>query len=141
MANYRTLTISKPSLVALRSSIGVIYIWFGMLKFFQGMSPAEQLAINTIHELCFGVLPARVSLLLLAGWETVLGLLLVSGLWKKQVIIALVVHMVCTFTPLLFFPQLSFSHAPYGFTLVGQYIMKNIVILAAAWVLWQTSDQ
>jgi hypothetical protein len=46
------------------------------------------------------------------------------------------VHMVCTFTPLLFFPSLSFKYAPYGFTLVGQYIMKNIIIVCAAMVIW-----
>ena len=44
--------------------------------------------------------------------------------------------MVCTFTPLLFFPSVSFKYAPYGFTLVGQYIMKNIVIICAALIIW-----
>jgi len=46
--------------------------------------------------------------------------------------------MACTFTPLLLFPDLSFKIAPYGFTLVGQYIMKNIIIISVAWIMWQT---
>lgn len=130
-------SISRRSLLLLRCSIGVIYVWFGMLKFFHGYSPAEDLAVNTIHKLTAGLIPAHLSLLLLATWETVLGLLLIIGFQTKKVLLFLVVHMVCTFTPLLFFPELSFKVPPYGFTLAGQYIMKNIIILSAASVLWQ----
>jgi uncharacterized membrane protein YkgB len=41
--------------------------------------------------------------------------------------------MIFTFLPLFFFPDVSFTqeHAPYGFTIVGQYIVKNLVFLAA----------
>jgi uncharacterized membrane protein YphA (DoxX/SURF4 family) len=109
-----------------------------MLKFFQGYSPAEDLAINTIHKLTAGLIPAQTSIILLAIWETVLGLLLILGFQTKKVLLFLVLHMVCTFTPLLFFPDVSFKIAPYGFTLVGQYIMKNIIIISAACILWQT---
>ena len=129
--------ISSRSLNMLRCSIGIIYIWFGMLKFFHGYSPAEDLAINTIHKLTVGLIPAQLSLVLLASWETALGVLLIVGFQTKKVLLFLVVHMLCTFTPLLFFPELSFKIPPYGFTLAGQYIMKNIIILSAAWVLWQ----
>ncbi|MEP7107851.1 MAG: DoxX family protein [Ferruginibacter sp.] len=132
------IEISSRSLVILRCSIGVIYIWFGMLKFFHGYSPAEDLAINTIHKLTAGFLSGHTSIILLAIWETVVGLLLIAGLQTKKVLVFLLLHMACTFTPLLFFPDVSFKIAPYGFTLVGQYIMKNIIIISAAWVLWQT---
>ena len=133
----KMFSISSRSLTVLRCSIGLIYIWFGMLKFFHGYSPAEDLAINTIHKLTAGLIPAHTSLILLAGWETLVGALLIVGFQVKKVLLLLVLHMVCTFTPLLFFPELSFKYLPYGFTLVGQYIMKNIIILSAAWVLWQ----
>lgn len=121
----------------LRCSIGIIYVWFGMLKFFHGYSPAEDLAVNTIHKLTAGLIPPQTSLILLASWETLVGLLLILGWHIKKVLLFLVLHMICTFTPLLFFPELSFKFLPYGFTLVGQYIMKNIIILSAAGVLWQ----
>ena len=110
-----------------------------MLKFFHGYSPAEELAINTIHKLTAGLIPARTSIILLAIWETVLGVLMVLGFQTRRVLIFLVLHLVFTFTPLLLFPDVSFKIAPYGFTLVGQYIMKNIVIISAAWILWQTA--
>jgi hypothetical protein len=43
--------------------------------------------------------------------------------------------MVCTFVPLFFFTDISFTDSPYAFTLVGQYIMKNLIIICAALVL------
>lgn len=141
MGKSNSFTISSRSITVLRCSIGVIYIWFGMLKFFHGYSPAEDLAINTIHKLTGGLIGAQTSIILLAVWETVLGLLLVLDIQLRKMIPLMVLHMVCTFTPLLFFPDLSFKIAPYGFTLVGQYIMKNIIILSAAWVLWQTTSR
>jgi len=133
----KKFSISGASLIVLRCSIGIIYIWFGMLKFFHGYSPAEDLAINTIHKLTAGLIPPQTSLILLASWETLVGLLLMIGWQTKKVLLFLILHMICTFTPLLFFPELSFRYLPYGFTLVGQYFMKNIIILSAAWVLWQ----
>lgn len=134
----KTFTISHRSIIVLRCSIGIIYIWFGMLKFFHGYSPAEELAINTINKLTFGLLSDNTSLLLLAIWEVLVGLLLLLGWRLRGVLMFMILHMVCTFTPLLLFPEVSFKYLPYGFTLVGQYIMKNIIILAAAGVLWQT---
>ena len=130
------VSVSQRHLSLLRISIGVIYIWFGALKFFHGYSPAEDLAINTIHKLTFGLLSPKFMILALATWECLLGLLLFTGKYVKPVLIFLLIHMVCTFTPLVFFPSVSFKVAPYGFTLVGQYIMKNIIIISAAVVLW-----
>jgi len=135
------INISSRSLLILRCSIGVIYVWFGALKFFHGYSPAEDLAINTIQKLTGGLLPAQASLLTLAVWETLLGLLLILGLQMRKVLLFLLLHMCCTFSPLLFFPEISFKIVPYGFTLVGQYIMKNIIIISAAFVLWQAAQK
>ena len=128
--------VNRNALMLLRISIGLIYLWFGALKFFHGYSPAEDLAINTIHKLTFGLIPQQATIILLAGWECTVGLLLMAGKWLRPVLLFLFVHMACTFTPLLFFPSLSFNFPPYGFTLVGQYIMKNIIIICAALVLW-----
>lgn len=130
------VTVNRNALTLLRVSIGVIYLWFGALKFFHGYSPAEDLAINTIHKLTFGLIPQQATIILLAAWECAVGILLIAGKWLRTVFIFLFVHMACTFTPLLFFPSLSFNFPPYGFTLVGQYIMKNIIIICAALVLW-----
>ena len=131
-----SIPVNRNLLALLRISIGIIYIWFGALKFFHGYSPAEDLAINTINKLTFGLIPQPVNIILLAIWECVLGMLLIAGVWMRTALIFLFVHMLCTFTPLLFFPSVSFKYAPYGFTLVGQYIMKNIIIICAGFLLW-----
>ena len=136
MVTAAPVLVNRNSLSFLRISIGIIYLWFGVLKFFHGYSPAEDLAINTITKLTFGLIPQPLNITLLAVWECVLGILLVTGKWLRPSLVLLFVHMACTFTPLLFFPSVSFKYAPYGFTLVGQYIMKNIIIICAALVMW-----
>lgn len=121
----------------LRWAIGINYFWFGMLKFFDGLSPAENLAKDTIRILTFGLVPDAANLLLLAVWEVGIGFLFLSGKLVRLGAQAAVLHMVFTFMPLFFFPDVSFSHehAPYGFTIVGQYIIKNLVFLASLVVI------
>jgi uncharacterized membrane protein YphA (DoxX/SURF4 family) len=106
-----------------------------MLKFFHGVSPAEDLAKDTIALLTFGLIPPDLSLLLLAIWEVAIGALLITGLFARPVFWLALVHMVCTFTPLVLLPDASFTRAPVALTLVGQYIIKNIVIVSALFVV------
>ena len=126
--------ISLP-ITILRISIGIIYLWFGMLKFFPHLSPAEDLAKETIQILTFGFVSPHLSIILLATWETIIGLLLISGFFIRTAMPLVVTHMICTFTPLILLPHLSFTHSPYALTLVGQYIIKNIVIVSALIVI------
>jgi uncharacterized membrane protein YkgB len=122
-------------LITLRVSIGIIYVWFGALKFFPGVSPAEELAKETIHQLSLRLISPELSLLFLALWETIIGVLLISGLYSRVVIRIVLVHMICTFTPLFLLPGISFTSAPFALSLVGQYILKNIVIVSALFVI------
>lgn len=116
-------------------SIGIIYLWFGILKFFPGLSPAESLAQDTIHDLTFGLISRQLSIVLLAIWEITLGLLFIFSSINRKVIILTIIHMVFTFTPLLLFPELSFNAYPFSLTLIGQYIMKNLIIISALIVI------
>lgn len=95
------------------------------------MSPAQDLAAHTIDKLVFSMFPDSLSLNLLAGWEVLIGLMLFLNLFPKIVIGSALVHMVCTFTPLFFFPDICFTHPPLGFSIVGQYIVKNLVFICA----------
>lgn len=122
-------------ILLLRISVGVIFVWFGMLKFVPELSPAEQLAGTTVQAITFGLLSFRTGLLLLAVWEVGLGVLLIFGWMRRFAVLLLLLHMAGTFTPVVFFPQLTFTELPYGLTLTGQYIMKNIVIVCAALVI------
>jgi len=138
---YNQVSTIKTQITILRVTIGIIYLWFGALKFFAGVSPAEELAKNTIHLLTFGLINPELSLLLLAIWETAVGLLLISGLFSRFAFWFVIVHMACTFTPLILLPKASFNEAPFALTLVGQYIIKNIVIVSALVVVNSCSKQ
>lgn len=121
----------------LRISIGIVYIWFGALKFFPLVSPAECLAMDTIEALTFGLFSGRFACLLLAVLEVSIGLMLVLHIKPKSTILLMLGHMICTLTPAFVFPEEFFSEAPFGLTLVGQYIIKNIVFITAAILLYK----
>lgn len=134
LRNRLNMSLMKK-LKYLSISIGLIYLWFGVLKFFPELSPAESLATNTIDVMTFHLLPGGLGYLLLAIIEVVIGIGLIMGIMRRFFVMAALVHMVCTFVPLFAFPDLSFTEAPYGFTIVGQYIMKNLVIIMALLIL------
>lgn len=123
----------------LRLSLGLIFFWFGVLKFFPGLSTAEDLATRTISTLTFGLMPASVSLPVLAVWECLIGLGLLSGRFLRATLFLLFAQMAGTFLPLLFFPAETFKVFPFVPTLEGQYIIKNFVIVAAALVVGSTA--
>jgi uncharacterized membrane protein YphA (DoxX/SURF4 family) len=102
-----------------------------MLKFFPGVSPAEALAKETLDKLTFGLVPSSFTYFMLALWEVTIGIFLILNLKKKIVIYLALVHIVFTFTPLFLLPASSFNERIYSLTLVGQYIIKNLIIFAA----------
>ncbi len=142
MGQVKSFFINRDNkLTMLRISFGIIYFWFGILKYFPHTSPAESLAENTIYDLVLGFMPKHTCLILLAIMETSLGLMFITGKFIKTAIIIAIFHMVCTFTPFFFFSELSFTKPPVVLTLVGQYIMKNIVFICALWLLWPVENQ
>ena len=96
------------SLSVLRISLGIVYLWFGGLKYFQGISPAEKLAMQTIHRLTFGLINDHANIIMLATWECLIGVLFISGRFVKPSLVLMLLHMVCTFTPFIFFPAETF---------------------------------
>lgn len=115
----------------LKISIGIVYFWFGALKFFPELSPAEGLATDTITELTLGIIPAEISIVLLALIEVGIGVCFLLNIHPKKVAIAALAHLCFTFTPLFFFNDISFNGYPIFLTLLGQYIIKNLIIIAA----------
>jgi uncharacterized membrane protein YphA (DoxX/SURF4 family) len=124
----------------LRISLGVIFLWFGVLKFFPGLSPAEQLAGRTISALTLGHVGPELSRPLLAAGECVIGVGLLSGRFLLLTTALLLVQMLGTMAPLVLFRTETFLRFPYAATLLGQYIIKNIVLVAAAVVVGSTAD-
>lgn len=133
-----TRWMARYGVVALRISLGVVFFWFGVLKFFPGLSPAQDLATRTIDMLTFGFMPPSVSIPVLAAWECLIGLGLITGQFMRATLLLLFAQMLGTVTPLFFFPAETFTRFPYAPTLEGQYIIKNIVLVTAAIVLGAT---
>lgn len=121
----------------MRLSLGIIFVWYGILKFFPSLSPAEDLAIKTIDIMFFHLIDGNISIKLLAILEVGIGLGFLSGFYTKIVTIVFLGHMICTFAPLFILPEFSFTQAPYAFTLVGQYIVKNIVFILVGIIIYQ----
>ena len=133
-----TRTLARVGIPVVRVALGIVFLWFGVLKFFPGLSPAETLAARTIEQLSGGLVRPELSLPVLAAWESVIGLGLILNRWMRGVLFLLAVQMAGTFTPLVLFPNETFSVWPLVPTLEGQYIIKNIVLIGAAMVVGAT---
>ncbi|MBI3881923.1 MAG: DoxX family membrane protein [Verrucomicrobia bacterium] len=136
----RALTgwMARHGVTLLRLSLGVVFLWFGFLKFFPSVNPPEEIAVRTIHKLSFGVIPDPVAVVLLATLESVIGIGLIAGRFLRFILFLLFAQMLGTLTPLFLFPSEAFSHVPYAPTMLGQYVIKNIVFLSAALVIGAT---
>jgi uncharacterized membrane protein YphA (DoxX/SURF4 family) len=130
--------LARYSVTLLRIGMGIVFLWFGALKFFPGLSPATDLALRTIDTLTFGLVPANVAIILLATLETVIGLGFLTGKFMRVILALLVFQMAGTVTPLVLFPAETFTIFPIAPTLEGQYIIKNVVLIAAALVIGAT---
>lgn len=116
------------SIPALRLSIGVIFVWFGILKPF-GLSSAQELVENTIY-----FIPPNIFIPILGIWEVIIGLSLIIKRLNRLGILLLFMQMIGTFLPLIILPEVTWS----GFlipTLEGQYIIKNLVLISSGLVI------
>src|SRR5512143_1780428 len=130
--------MARYGVLILRISLGIVFFWFGVLKYFPGLSPVQDLATRTISMLTFGLVPPSVSVLVLATWECVIGIGLIFGLFMRATLLLLFLQMLGTLMPIGFFPQEVFNYIPYAPTLEGQYIVKNIVLISAGLVIGAT---
>lgn len=130
--------MAAKGIILLRISIGIIFTWFGFLKYFDGLSPAQDLAIKTIDMITFGLLPSTFIIYALATWEVLIGVGLLLNIFLRETLLLLYLQMLGTFTPIVFFSSEVFTHFPYALTLEGQYIIKNLVVVSAGIVLGAT---
>src|ERR1044071_4559327 len=100
--------MSLYGITLLRISLGIIFLWFGALKFFPGMSPAQDLAMRTIDKLTFGMLPAHLRLVILATWECLIGLGLLTNRFMRATLFLLFLQMIGAGAPLILFPDEAF---------------------------------
>jgi len=123
--------------VALRVSLGVIFIWFGILKPL-GLSPAAPLVRATVDWM--PLLSADAWVAVIGWWEVLIGATFLFHRTARIAIALLAMQMAGTFLPLVILPQVTFQagYIPYVPTLEGQYIIKNLIIISAALVIGGT---
>lgn len=133
-----TAWLSRHGITITRWSLGLVFLWFGALKFVPDWSPAAELATRTIQKLTFGQIQPALGLPLLAAWEAVVGLGLLTGKFLRATLLLLALQMLGTLLPLAMFPHETFQVFPIAPTLEGQYIIKNVVLISAALVIGAT---
>ena len=125
--------MSRWGITLLRYSIGIIYIWFGILKPF-GLSPAQELVENTVY--WFSNPSDFVPIL--GWWEVIIGVTMCIKPLIRFSIFLLFIQLPGTFLPLVLLPEVCFTNFPFGLTTEGQYIIKNLIVISAALVVGST---
>jgi uncharacterized membrane protein YphA (DoxX/SURF4 family) len=133
-----TRWMAKYGIFLLRISVGVVFFWFGFLKYFPGLSPATELATKTIDTLTFGIISGQTALFILATLEVAIGVGMIFGIFLRETLLLLFFQMLGTITPIFLFPAEVFTRIPFAPSLEGQYIIKNIIIVSAALVIGAT---
>jgi len=118
--------------VILRYGLGIVFVWFGLLKPL-GVSPAADLVRRTVY-----FVPPDLFLPILGWWEVAIGVGLLVRSLNRVAILLLFLQMPGTLLPLVLLPEVCFTHVPWGLTLEGQYIIKNAVLIGAALVVGGT---
>jgi len=126
------------SIALMRVSLGLIFLAFGALKFFPGLSPIEGLATRTATALTLGLVPPSVGLVMIAGLEVAIGLCFVTGRYLRIGVWLMGAQMIGAMSPLVLFPGELFSGLLHAPTLVAQYILKDVVLVAVGMVLAST---
>lgn len=125
--------MAEYGLVCMRVGLGIIFLWFGVLKYFPGLSPAEALVKNTVY-----FMDPDLFIPILATWEALIGIGLIVGKWMRVTLLLLFLQMPGTALPIVLLPEVVWNSFPFGLTLEGQYIIKNLVLVSAGLVLGAT---
>lgn len=112
-----------------RIALFIIFFWFGLLKIL-GLSPAGHL-VHALYTQTIPFFPFTTFYICFALLECCIGIMFLIKGAERIVIPFLFLHMLAACTPLFLLPNETWS----GFlipTLEGQYIIKNLLIIAAA---------
>ncbi|MEN8188882.1 MAG: hypothetical protein ABFS19_03475 [Thermodesulfobacteriota bacterium] len=119
----------------MRISLALIFIWFGLLKPL-GMSPEDELIKRTVYWF-----PPDIVLNVLGVWEVTIGIGLLYRPLLRLALFLLLIELPGTFLPLIILPDVCFNSIPFGLSLEGQYIVKNLFMISAAFVIGSKVSQ
>ena len=132
--HYRKTSI----LWANRLALFTVFFWFGFLKIW-GKSPAEQI-VTKLHQLTIAPLVSIHQFIPLLGViECLIGIAWLFPRFTKIAFFLFCCQMATTFLPLLLMPNETWQCC-FALSLSGQYIMKNVVLIASAYTIYRTED-
>jgi uncharacterized membrane protein YkgB len=128
-------TLVDHSITALRIAVGAVFLGFGVLKYFPGVSPAQDLAIKTVDLLTFRLVPGGLGIVAIASLECFIGICLLANRWMRVAVWLLAVQLVGVLAPLVLLTGRLFAGPHHAPTLEGQYVLKDIILVAAGMVI------
>ncbi|WP_441248436.1 DoxX family membrane protein [Kitasatospora sp. McL0602] len=139
MAHIQSLTalqrnihqlVHTHAMTVLRWTVGIVYIWFGALKLFN-VTPVGQLVRDAVpFPTPDWFVPA------LGALEIVMGFWFLAGRGLQRLLPLFVLHMLGTFSVLLFLPGQAYQHyRPWELSLTGEFVVKNVVLLTAGLIV------
>lgn len=128
------ILLQRLTPLALRMSLGLVFVWFGMLKVV-GDSPVAELVHATMPWAS-----QRLLVPALGCVEIVLGLALLAGRPRRLALAAVAAHLAGTFLTFIQAPQMVIvGHNPLMLTGNGEFVLKNLVLICAALLLLSQS--
>ncbi len=121
--------LKRISVPSARGALFIVFFWFGILKLI-GTSPANPL-VSSLLSVTLPFMSWDTFIIIFAFYEMIIGISFLIPKAERLAIALLLPHMVMTALPLFFLTSSTWQ----GFmtpTLEGQYIIKNLVIIAAA---------
>lgn len=121
-----------------RIAIAVVFIWFGLLKVV-GVSPANGL-VHDLLAVTLPFIPYSGFIIFLGIWEAGIGILFLFPKLTRWAFWIMLAQMITTFGPLLFLPDATWQTFLLVPTIEGQYIIKNLVLLSLALIIYKWPD-
>ena len=118
LENHLHHRLVQHSITALRIAVGAVFLGFGILKYFPGVSPAQNLTEATTHILFLGLVPGDVAIVMIATLECTIGIL----------------------SPLILLSGRLFAGPHHAPTLEGQYCLKDIILSEAQFYDWHDTS-
>lgn len=117
-----------------RVGLALIFIWFGILKP-MGLSPAGPLVTELLTNTFLNFIEPQTFLIIFGTFEVLIGLLILIPRLERFTFAILGFHLFTTVLPLFVLPAVTW-YQPFVPTLTGQYIMKNVALLAIGLLLF-----
>ena len=125
----------STALVLLRLSLGIVFVWFGVLKIL-GVSP-----VTGMIQAAYPSFPEPAFMVFLGVWEVLIGLGFLFNKMIKATVALMWLQMAGIFLCLILVPQLFFQHGnPLILTSDGEFVIKNLVLLASSLTVLSVTD-